>query len=281
MQNFSEQALLLGYPFCSKNRTLIDVGAHNGNFGWPFARRGWRVIAFEPEKENFKLLKRKYRGLKGIACINKAISNEQGSVPFYVSTDFHGIHSLRPFHPTHKLLYNVEAVRLDEILNRLKIDSVTLLKIDVEGADYLALQSFDFQKYRPEIVMVEFMDQRSIKQFGYSHHDMVQYMKKMGFYTFVSEWGSFEEYARKGQKISSHRWIKCQTYPLEDEPHWGNLIFVPEGNIEAFKSRLEIYLHPKEFKTANILARARSSASKIPGSRLLFNLWLSLQRHQF
>jgi FkbM family methyltransferase len=240
---FSEHGLISRYTFKEKKPVLIDVGAHHGGFSKIFAQKGWRVVAFEPERNNLIKFKKNLAAFENVDCIEKAVSNlDQKSRPFYTSDIHHGIHSLKPFHETHHLSGHVETVRLDVTLARMDIPLVSLLKIDIEGADLLALKSFDFQKYQPEIIIAEFMDNRSIPNFDYTHHDMAAFMQDIGYFTFISEWEPIKSYYREGAENTPHKWIQCVPYPLEHEPSWGNVIFVPEKDKNKFIKTLDDYL---------------------------------------
>ena len=234
--------------------TLIDVGAATGELALPFAKKGWQVIAFEPEPTNFHNLKTNIKKFPNVTCIAKAVSDTPGQVPFYVSSTHGGIHTLKPFHPTHRPTMMVDAVRLDEALADMQIDKVTVLKIDVEGADFLALKSFDFRKFHPDVVMCEFMDKRSRENFGYTHHDMAAYMNNFGYATFVSEWGPIVEYAREDRLIIPPKFLCCVPYPLDHDPVWGNLIFIPNDRKQHFERILPSYLI--KLKLSNFVVRA-------------------------
>ncbi|NEO48874.1 MAG: FkbM family methyltransferase [Moorea sp. SIO4A3] len=263
---FSELGLLEIYGFRSKQPLLLDVGAHHGSISATFARKGWRVIAFEPEEKNRAAFERNLAGFDNVSCLPKAVSNITGNkVPFYVSKEPGLFHSLKPFHKTHELAYEVSTIRLDDVLADFKISSVTFLKIDIEGADFLALKGFDIDKYHPELIMIEFMDERSLANFGYTHHDVVTYMKQRGYTTFVSEWEPIKEYGREGIFSEPHVWIQCVPYPLEHKPAWGNLIFVPDGDKDKFVGVLQLYL--KKLKQAEISASIRNQIKKIPGAK--------------
>lgn len=257
---FSEHELLANYHYRSPQPLLIDVGAHRGGGALRFAKKGWRVIAFEPEPRNRAGFERNLAGFDQVSCIPKAVSDVTGDVvPFYVSDEHYGIHSLKPFHKTHRLAFEVETVCLNDVLAELNVSSATLLKVDIEGADFSALKGFDFSKYRPELVMIEFMDERSSKHFGYTHHDVAAYMAEQGYATFVSEWAPIKEYAREGMAVS-HVWLQCAPYPLNHEPAWGNLIFVPTADINKFKATLRAYLNK---------VKIRERIGKIPGAQAL------------
>lgn len=240
--SFSELEILLAYDYQSINPVLVDVGGHQGFVSRRFAQKGWKIVAFEPETQNRQLFKSNMASYSNVTCIPKAVSDVDGQlVPFYTSKEHSGIHSLKPFHATHAPEYEVETVRLDNALSELGVSEVTVLKVDTEGADFLALKGLDLVRFRPELIMIEFMDDRSQENFGYTHHDVAKFMNEYGYETFVSEWEPIQEYAKDGE-FSSHEWIQCKKYPLKHEPAWGNLIFVLKEEVEKFERTLEQYL---------------------------------------
>src|SRR5690606_30801714 len=105
-----------------------------------------------------------------------------------------------------------------------------------------ALKGFDWSRIKPEVVMVEFMDDRSERNFNYTHHDMASFMKERGYTCFVSEWEPIVQYGIKGQIAEPHRWVQCVKYPLDHIPSWGNLIFAPEKDETNFVKTLEKYV---------------------------------------
>ncbi len=250
---------------------FVDFCLDNGEYlTILFAKKGWQVIAFEPERKNFAVFERNLASFENIFCISKAVSDVTGKkVPFYISDEHYGIHSLKAFHKTHKFAYQVETVRLDDVLSESQVLSVTFLKVDIEGADFLALKGFDFEKYYPELVMVEFMDERSLPNFNYTHHDVAKYMEKRGYTAFVSEWQPIKEYGREGDSNEPHVWVRCVPYPLDHEPAWGNLIFVPEDAKDKFNITLNLYI--KQLKHQERLIMLRNQIKKIPGAKSLYN----------
>jgi FkbM family methyltransferase len=241
---FEELDLLLLFHYQTNNQPiLVDVGAHVGYVSRQFADKGWKIIAFEPEPDNRHDLENNLKKYPDVTIIPKAVSNQDDqSVVFYVSSEYWGIHSLKPFHETHQPKLTVQTTRLDTALKKLNITDVTLLKIDTEGADFLVLQGFDFNQIKPEIVMCEFADDRSVPNFGCSHHDIAKYMREQGYEVFISEWASITEYGRKGQRSDPHYFLQCTRYPLNHDPAWGNLIFVRNDRVTEFEKTLSSYL---------------------------------------
>ena len=253
---FPEESLVARYAFEGRG-TFVDVGAHAGTFLAPFAKRGWPVVAFEPHPALFARLNDTYGKLPNVQCVQRAISDTPGRLPFYTSDTHSGINSLAAFHPTHRPTVTVVVSTLREELSRLNVGAVTAMKIDVEGADFLALRGFDFGAHRPELVMVEFMDDRSSKHFGYTHHDMARYMGSHGYDTWVSEWAPIVGYGREGIP-SSHRWIGFHAYSGAGAPAHGNLVFVSPRD----GRRLKVAVRQTVLRT-----RARGVARSIPGAR--------------
>jgi hypothetical protein len=156
----------------------------------------------------------------------------------------------------------VKAVRLDSFLKQQNVSNVDLLKIDVEGADFLVLESFNWEKYRPEVVMVEFMDSRSQKNFNYDHHAMVRFMDKIGYVAYTSEWAPIVDYYSPGKVNKPHQWIRLKKYSPNDRPDWGNLIFIPVAAEAKFYSTARKYILGRQF--VHVLLFPRRMAAKIP-----------------
>ena len=225
-------------------------------------KQGWPAVLFEPHPDLHAWLARTYAGNDAVTALQVAVSDEPGEMAFYTSDEHPGIHSLAPFHATHKPTTTVRVVRLADELDRLGVDKVTALKIDVEGADFLALRSFDFRRRRPQLIMVEFMDDRSARHFRYTHHDMARHMAANGYETFVSEWARLLEYGRQDDS-QSHRWKRFRHYRHDWRPEpgvWGNLLFVEPADAGKLKRTVARVL---------VEMQARMLVGAIPGAKPL------------
>ena len=52
----------------------------------------------------------------------------------------------------------VEAFTLNTLLEKYEINSIDYLNIDIEGSEYKAISSFNFEKYNPKLISIEFND---------------------------------------------------------------------------------------------------------------------------
>ena len=269
--HFSEIDLIQRFPYKTPKPIFVDVGGHQGTTSIVFAKKNWRVVVFEPEPSNLQKCKQRLEGFANVTIFENAVSNVSGEkVPFFTSDKFTGIHSLKPFHETHKPSIEVDTITLNEALGSLDIERIAALKIDTEGADFLAIKGLDLDQYQPEIVMVEFMDPRSLKNFGYTHHDMAEYMNEAGYKTYVSEWAEFSQYQAEGEP-SQHRWIQLTSYPLDHEAAWGNLIFVKKDLESEFDKTFQNYLAVAKRKSF-IQMNVKEPMKRIPGVYRLYKM---------
>ena len=138
-----------------RSGTYIDVGAHIGKYavlvGKNVGSKG-RVIAIEPELENFSLLKRNValNDLNNVLCLNVACFSENTQLKLYVSEES-GYHSL----VGHGLrTQNVSARTLDSLVQELDVDEIAAIKIDAENAEFEVLRGAQqsLALYRPVVL---------------------------------------------------------------------------------------------------------------------------------
>lgn len=197
---------------------MLDVGAHWGTSLAPFLASGWTVHAFEPDPTNRAKLLADHPG----AIIDpRAVSEKDGeTVTFFTSDVSSGISTLSPFHPSHVPTATVQTVRLDTYLRDHGIEQVDFVKTDVEGFDLFALRTFPWETHRPDAVVCEFEDCKTIK-LGYTAKDLAQFLEQKGYSIVVSEWYPVVEYG------TQHTWRRFKRYPsdIPTNSH-GNLIAV-------------------------------------------------------
>jgi FkbM family methyltransferase len=121
--------------------TVIDLGAHIGAFTIFAARKAplGRVYAFEPEPNNFRLLKENIflNSLNNVYPFQKAVTGKLGKVKLFVESDSSSTNSILEYtYQTPKKTISVSSTTLEHILTDNHIDTVDLLKIDIEGAEY-------------------------------------------------------------------------------------------------------------------------------------------------
>lgn len=141
--------------------TFVDVGANVGYFtvlaGSVVGNAG-RVYAFEPDPIAFSYLEKNVRlnGLENVTLIQKAASNERGTVQLYIAADNKGDHRIYQTDEGRSAI-DVEAVSLDEYFAEVP-GSLDFIKIDTQGAEGIILDGMpNILKAHPELkVALEF-----------------------------------------------------------------------------------------------------------------------------
>jgi FkbM family methyltransferase len=241
---FTELDLLLAFTEeFAEVGLLVDVGAHIGSFAEEFAKRGWDVIAIEAAPEIHAELVDRMAPYERVDVIHGAAGDTGGGqVEFFISSEYWGIHSLRPFHESHDTSVMVPTVRVADLLQGRPRSGPLVIKVDTEGADLLVLRGVDWKSEMPRIVMCEFMDERTGPHFGYVYTDIVRFMEDLGYLTYVSEWAPVEEPSRRGSGGGPFTHLQIVRAPLHHQPAWGNLLFVSREDESLFEKTLNGYL---------------------------------------
>lgn len=219
------------------DRVMIDVGAHRGSSTLPFAERGWRVYAFEPDQRNRRHFERVLDGYENVTIDPRAVTDVDGAKSMlYESDESTGISSLLAFADSHRPSTKVETVRLDTFLAVNSVDRVDFLKVDTEGYDLLVLRSFPWQNYQPPFVLCEFED-RKTRHLGYSTQDIIHFLRDRGYHVLISEWHPIVRYG------VTHAFFQLRVYDGRGpkSSSWGNLLALKQA-----ESIPQMFLHAVE-----------------------------------
>jgi FkbM family methyltransferase len=123
---------------------IIDAGANVGVFAVTVAARmpRVRVLAFEPEPSNAALLRRNVEanGLGGrVIVFEEMIGEQSGEATLYVNARSGGENSA--IASPGATILRATARSLADVLSRSGVDRCSLLKMDVEGAEYGILRA--------------------------------------------------------------------------------------------------------------------------------------------
>ena len=118
---------------------VVDAGANIGYYTVLLSKivgHKGKVYAFEPDEECFNLLKRNCKENKcyNVVLINKALSEKEGKVKFYVDEKDRASSSILDGSIGQKVI--VQATTLDKEVS----EPVALMKMDIEGAELQGLK---------------------------------------------------------------------------------------------------------------------------------------------
>jgi FkbM family methyltransferase len=116
-------------------RTILDAGANIGMASLYFANRypSAKIIAIEPEPSNFRMLEKNVATYPRIHAIRAALWPSEGEVSVAAPSARNGSYGHWGFTVSEGA--GVQAITVPAILQRFDVDTIDLLKIDIEGAE--------------------------------------------------------------------------------------------------------------------------------------------------
>lgn len=160
-----------------KGDVVLDLGANIGYFTCLFAQLvgdSGKVFAFEPEPNNFKILKKnvEINGYTNVTIEQKAVSDKNGTIQMYLSNS-----------PKDHRIYNpqdnrdsieIECITLDDYFKDLDVN-IDFVKSNVQGADFGAFQGMSslVQKSKSHIIMALEYSPALLKGFGSDPSDFL------------------------------------------------------------------------------------------------------------
>ena len=146
----------------TKPKNYVDVGAYDAidhSVTYLLYLRGWQGIVFDPSKKTCKSFK---FWRKRDNFINAVVGKEdQVNVDFFIKKNANDDQSLNNTkYPDNNKLHSFkkithQQVNLNKELQRQGISKISVLKIDVEGAELEILKALDFDLFKPSIISIE------------------------------------------------------------------------------------------------------------------------------
>ena len=157
------------WNYLEDGNIFVDVGANIGYYTLLMAKNEANVFSYEPEPQNFELLKKNVRLndlSTNVKLYNKAVSNFNGNSKLALAEHTTGQHKLGTNRFGNETI-NVEVIKLE-------LDKIDFAKIDVEGDELHVLQGM---KTLPNKMLVEF-NSINLKESGSNHKDFFHFIEK-------------------------------------------------------------------------------------------------------
>lgn len=172
--------------FLRPGDVFLDCGANIGLFSLAAARLvgdAGQVIAFEPAPDTRLTLLRNVvvNSASQVTVLPYALSDHVGWADFVVMGRNGGLSSFAPEKPSEGRTVAVELAVLDDLLPTALLDRVTMMKVDVEGAEAALLQGAAhlLERVRPAI-LIEVEDEHLRRQ-GSSADALRQMLEASGY----------------------------------------------------------------------------------------------------
>jgi len=171
--------------------TVVDIGANIGFYTCLFAAavgpRG-RVLAFEPAPATFAALQENVRrnGFRNVELEEVALSDHAGTATFHVfpqgADAYNSLGASTAWGTVSAEEVTVRTAMLDELLAALPAESISVVKIDVEGAEALVLAGATrfFDRLEETVVMIE-LNEEAARQCGSSIREVLDRMQRLGY----------------------------------------------------------------------------------------------------
>jgi FkbM family methyltransferase len=124
----------------SKDDVWADLGANIGAFSRLYADDVKKIYAYEPSPISYSLLVENTKDKPNVECIQKAVSNKDGTIQFYERPKQNWRNSTRNIFKDSVLTF-VGCIGADKLP-----EDVNAVKIDVEGSELEIMEALDMSK---------------------------------------------------------------------------------------------------------------------------------------
>jgi FkbM family methyltransferase len=175
--------------------TMLDVGANIGLTTIPVAMSGVECICFEPDLNNFGLLKGnvEQRGLANVKVFNVAVFDTNCEVSFEISDWNHGDHRVRlvdtkgAFGEQHRMVTKVAARRLDETVDLESLRRPLFVKIDTQGGEAHVLKGGAAVVSSADLLSLEFCPYL-VRRAGERENTLIDFVERHFVAGFIDNW---------------------------------------------------------------------------------------------
>ena len=146
------------FPVRDNVKYIVDAGANIGLASIFFANKypDAKIIAIEPEKENFLLLKRNAQPYSQIIPVNAALWRSSGSIKLVdPGRGEHGFTTAEGSTADDDCDEQVASLSMDDLMKTYGIAHIDLLKVDIEGSEKEVFEAADGWIDRVSVIVIE------------------------------------------------------------------------------------------------------------------------------
>jgi len=191
--SFGGMASLIEKIFTHTNNGIyVDIGCGHpikNNNTYLLHKRGWSGVNIDLDDDNIELFDL-YRS--NDHNISAAISNNEKEVDLFFYHSKSAINTINKATANYQSatvtqVKKIKTTTLNSILDNSKFRNLNIdfLTIDVEGSELLVLENFNFNKYKPKIIVVEYLD-LSLKKLEIKNLNIISAMKSEIYKLIVS-----------------------------------------------------------------------------------------------
>lgn len=215
--------------FIDPKDICLDIGAHTGTWTIPLSKLCEHVYAFEalPYYNNVLQMTIRLFQRKNITLLNKAVANQTGQINMIWQDEQLSRKSVNARKELNSLSITVEGVTLDDFLvqQQLQTRKISFIKIDIEGAELLALQGATqlITQFQP-VIYLEICEDYC-QEYGHSAQDVLTLLATQHYQAMLVK------------ADLTIRPINTQDYSGQ-----GNVLFIPNNRLNQFNELFKSYL---------------------------------------
>lgn len=190
--SYSGDQLTILEKLLDPHGVFLDIGANQGEFSIAAASivQQGKVVAFEPVLEfRERLIENiKLNGFGNVQVIPIALGEREGALPiydsvqpFYDGTRHDGLPTLFASESRHHAREVVPVKRLDDVLSEMGITRVDVIKLDIEGAEWIALRGAvnTLSSCRPTLILE--IGRETCRAAGYEPEALVEWLTGLNY----------------------------------------------------------------------------------------------------
>lgn len=182
--------------YCDQCETIFDVGANIGYYTLQFAQRtDGKVYAFEPMNYLYKTLLKniELNELNNVYPEKKIVSDQVGKQRIY----FSGMDNTAASSVVNQteIYEDVSSINLDQFCKEKNVESIDLIKIDVEGFELKVLKGLTemLKSHKVRHLFIEIVE-RHLERAGNSSEELIHFMNQFSYKGYSIKSVSIEKY---------------------------------------------------------------------------------------
>ena len=186
--NYYDEALESFFKDCQQAKVILDIGA---NIGWTTLRSAKenpkaRIIAFEPHRVTFERAQDNFsrNNFSNIELLNVGLGDKNTILKIYEMKDNNSGMNRIVLEEINRPFKEVKIKRLDELIQELNIETVDLIKIDVEGFEPFVLKGAAAILTNSNAKIIMETDDRFLKNNGSSAQELISLLQGYGYKKF-------------------------------------------------------------------------------------------------
>ncbi len=179
-----EDLIILDNIKNKNNGFYVDAGCYHPihlNNTYLLHKKGWSGINIDLSEYTIDL----FNYLRpGDLNMNNAVTNYDGNIKFYYQKKLSQLTSVKKHIAVKRMQgkikeKEIKALKLDTILNNSKFKNkkIDFLNIDIEGGDFDALCSLNFNTYKPRLICIEIDEKNIVESKIYNYLVKLDYLK--------------------------------------------------------------------------------------------------------